>query len=63
VKKNLSEEKFKRNDKSREVVSILTASMSGPTVEKCKAKVDLAKKLPSYCLSVLIFQGNTKNCI
>jgi len=34
-----------RNDKSREVVGILTASMSGPTVEKCKAKVDLAKKL------------------
>jgi hypothetical protein len=41
VKTILSEEKFKRNDKSREVVSILTASMSGPTVEKCKAKVDL----------------------
>ena len=45
VKTILSEEKFKRNDKSREVVSILTASMSGPTVEKCKAKIDLAKKL------------------
>jgi hypothetical protein len=45
VKTILSEEKFKRNDKSREVVSILTASMSGPTVEKCKAKVDLVKKL------------------
>jgi hypothetical protein len=45
VKTILSEEKFKRNDKSREVVSILTASMSGPTVEKCKAKVDLARKL------------------
>ena len=34
----LSEEKIKRNDKLREVVSILTASMSGPTVEKYKAK-------------------------
>ena len=45
VKTILSKDKFKRNDKSREVVSILTASMSGPTVEKCKAKVDLAKKL------------------
>jgi hypothetical protein len=40
VKTILSEEKLKRNDKLREVVSILTASMSGPTVEKCKAKVD-----------------------
>ena len=34
VKTILSEENFKRNDKSCEVVSILTASMSGSTVEK-----------------------------
>ena len=45
VKTILSEIFFKRNDKLREVISILTASISGPTVEKCKAKVDLAKKL------------------
>jgi hypothetical protein len=32
VKTILSEEKIKRNDKSREVVSILTALISGPTV-------------------------------
>jgi hypothetical protein len=40
VKTILSEIFFKRNDKLREVISILTASISGPTVEKCKAKVD-----------------------
>jgi len=45
IKSVISGEKLKRNDKSREIVDIITASVSGPTVEKCRAKVALAKKL------------------
>lgn len=44
IKSVISGEKVKRNDKSREIVDIITASVSGPTVEKGRAKVDLAKK-------------------
>ncbi|XP_061188279.1 reticulocyte-binding protein homolog 2a-like [Saccostrea echinata] len=45
VKSFLNSVKFRRSDKSREVVDILAASVSGPLVQKSRAKVDLARKL------------------
>ncbi|CAG2239434.1 unnamed protein product [Mytilus edulis] len=45
IKTFLSNEKLKRNDQSRASVEVLAASVSGPAVGNCRAKVDLAKKL------------------
>ena len=41
----ISSKKREKNDKSREIIDVVTASVSGSSVNKCKARVNLANKL------------------